>query len=329
MTIIVFGGSGFIGSRFINLWASRKDTKIINVDKLTYAANQDYLHEVNNSDKYTFYHEDITNKKQINEIVDKHQPTIFINFAAESHVDNSIKASEQFIITNVVGTHVLLEIYRQYCNSRAGTKFIQISTDEVFGDLKPYDQPFCEQSKYDPRNPYSASKASSDHLVLSYINTYALPLLLTNCTNNYGPNQYEEKLIPKTIKSIMKGDKITIYGKGDNIRDWIYVDDHCDALIKIIESENMHNRYNIGSQNEVDNLSIVKMICNKLSKLEISLPKDPLSLISFVDDRLGHDKRYSIDNTRITEEYKWQPTTSFDNGIDKTIEYYVKSLLYK
>ncbi len=325
MSILVFGGSGFIGSRFIRRWNQHSTTEIINIDKLTYASDQSNLEFINNNAKYFFYDEDINNKNRIREIINKHKPNIFINFAAETHVDNSIESSYEFIKTNVLGVQTLLDLFREYYyqyQNDLNIQFIQISTDEVYGDLQDNDSPFTENTKYSPKNPYSASKAAGDHLVFSYINTHRLPLIVTNCSNNYGPNQHLEKLIPKVIHNALNNKSIPVYGKGNNIRDWIYVDDHCDALIEIIESKTQYSHFNIGGENELKNLDLINQICDILSK-KLNSTSDYKKLIKYVDDRPGHDYRYAIDNSFIIKNIDWKPSKSFADGISDTIDFYL------
>ena len=331
MSILVFGGSGFIGSRFIKCWSKNNSEEIVNIDKLSYASDPSNLDFITNNGNYTFYHEDINNKDTIRDIISKHKPKIFINFAAETHVDNSILSSYEFIRTNVLGVQVLLDIFREYyLNSSENTdfKFIQVSTDEVYGDLSINESPFTEESKYTPKNPYSASKAAGDHLVFSYINTYNLPLIVTNCSNNYGPNQHKEKLIPKTIYSVINNIPIPIYGNGSNIRDWIYVDDHCEALIKIINTSFNYTHFNIGGNCELENIYLVKKICTILSD-RLSNNTKHEKLIEFVDDRPGHDYRYAIDNSFILKNLNWKPSKSFEEGLSYTIDFYLNKYLQK
>ena len=324
MCILVFGGSGFIGSRFIKRLHETESSVIINVDKLSYASDQTNLDFIKDDKNYIFYKKDINAKDEIREIIIKHKPKCFINFAAETHVDNSIESSYEFIKTNVLGVQVLLDLFREYHSDTKNNKlkFIQVSTDEVYGDLSKSDSPFTEKNRYSPKNPYSASKAAGDHLVFSYINTYKLPLVITNCSNNYGPNQHREKLIPKTIYSALNNKPIPIYGDGTNIRDWIYVDDHCDALIEIINSKYEFNHFNIGGNCELENLSLVKKICALLTdKLNNNFQYE--KLIEFVTDRPGHDYRYAIDNSFIVKNLDWRPMTSFDKGISCTVDFYL------
>jgi len=328
---LVFGGSGFIGSRFIKRLHDTQPQVIINIDKLSYASDQSNLNFIKNNKKYFFYKQDINNKDKIREIINKHKPETFINFAAETHVDNSIESSYEFIKTNVLGVQVLLDLFREHyinTNNNKKFKFIQVSTDEVYGDLSKSDPPFTEENRYSPNNPYSASKAAGDHLVSSYINTYALPLIITNCSNNYGPNQHREKLIPKTIYSALNNIRIPIYGDGRNIRDWIYVDDHCDALINIINTEYVHDHYNIGGNCELENIYLVNEICNILSDKH-GKNKDYKNLIEYVTDRPGHDYRYAIDNTFILKNLNWKPSISFKQGISDTVDFYLNKYQYE
>lgn len=325
MSILVFGGSGFIGSRFIKRWNNHSSTEIINIDKLTYASDQSNLNFIKEDKKYFFYNEDINNKNNIREIINKHKPNIFVNFAAETHVDNSIESSYEFIQTNVLGVQTLLDLFREYYQKHSNVlniKFIQISTDEVYGDLQDNDNRFTENTKYSPKNPYSASKAAGDHLVFSYINTYSLPLVVTNCSNNYGPNQHKEKLIPKVIYNALNNKSIPVYGKGNNIRDWIYVDDHCDALIEIIESSTEYSHFNIGGKHELKNIDLVNHVCNALSE-KLNSISNYKKLIKYVEDRPGHDYRYAIDNTFILKNINWKPSKSFTDGISDTIDFYL------
>ncbi len=330
MNIVVFGGSGFIGSRFIHAWNNRFNSIIVNVDKLTYAADQSNLNSISSNKNYFFYNHDINDTENIIKIISKHKPDILINFAAETHVDNSINSSYEFIKSNVMGTQSLLDIFKSYIMNYKSSnmippKFIQVSTDEVYGDLSLEDDAFTETSPYRPNNPYSASKASSEHLCMAYRNTYKLPIFITNCSNNYGPNQHLEKLIPKTIKCILNKSKMSVYGNGTNIRDWIYVDDHCDALINIATGSPKCIKYNIGGNNEISNIDIVKKICAEFkNNYHIDIIYE--NLIEYVDDRPGHDFRYAIDNNLILNEFKWKPITNFNRGLKATIDYYINKL---
>ncbi|MCL4372529.1 dTDP-glucose 4,6-dehydratase [Candidatus Parvarchaeota archaeon] len=312
MKLIVTGGYGFIGSNFILYWLKkhRKD-EIINVDKLTYAADPDNLKDLSQNTKYTFINGDIADKEFV-ERTFKDADAI-INFAAESHVDNSIKNSSLFISSNIVGVHNILETVR-----KTGIRFHQISTDEVYGSLPLNSkEKFNENSKYNPRNPYSATKAAADFLVRAYYNTYKLPITISNCSNNYGINQHPEKLIPKTILNAYLDESIPVYGNGKQIRDWIFVEDHCSAIESIIQKGVYGETYLIGENGEKRNIDVIRTILKTMKK--------PDSLIKFVEDRPGHDVRYSIDSRKIQKELKWKPKFSFEKGIKITIEHYLKN----
>ena len=312
MKLIVTCGYGFIGSNFILYWLKkhRKD-EIINVDKLTYAANPDNLKDLSQNAKYTFINGDIADKEFV-ERTFKDADAI-INFAAESHVDNSIKDSNLFISSNIIGVHNILETVR-----KTGIRFHQISTDEVYGSLPLNSkEKFNENSKYNPRNPYSATKAAADFLVRAYYNTYKLPVTISNCSNNYGINQHPEKLIPKTILNAYLDESIPIYGNGKQIRDWIFVEDHCSAIDLIIQKGVYGETYLIGENEEKRNIDVIRMILKTMKK--------PDSLMKFVEDRPGHDVRYSIDSRKIQKELKWKPKFSFEKGIKITIEHYLKN----
>ena len=312
MKLIVTGGYGFIGSNFILYWLKkhRKD-EIINVDKLTYAADPDNLKDLSQNTKYTFINGDIADKEFV-ERTFKDADAI-INFAAESHVDNSIKDSSLFISSNIVGVHNILETVR-----KTGIRFHQISTDEVYGSLSLNSkEKFNENSKYNPRNPYSATKAAADFLVRAYYNTYKLPVTISNCSNNYGINQHPEKLIPKTLLNAYLDESIPVYGNGKQIRDWIFVEDHCSAIEKIIQKGKYGETYLIGENGEKKNIDVIRMILKTMNK--------PESLIKFTEDRLGHDVRYAIDSRKTQKELGWEPKFSFDKGIKITIEHYLKN----
>lgn len=333
--IIITGGAGFIGSSLIRMLISLNDPKtyplIINIDKLTYCGNLDNLSSINNSNQYVFIKEDIINKSSISKIFQQYQPRAIIHLAAESHVDNSINSPRAFIDTNIVGTFNLLEVSKIYyeqlsMTDKARFKFIHISTDEVYGSLNFTDNSCNEGSNYSPNSPYSASKASSDMLVRAWHHTYGLPTITTNCTNNYGPRQYSEKLIPVVINKAKSGDNIPIYGSGQNIRDWLYVDDHARALISVLEKGEVGQNYCISGNNEIDNLSLVKKICNILDRL---IPKaNGLSYcqqITFINDRLGHDLRYSLDASKIINHLGWKPQVLFEEGLVQTIKWYLST----
>ena len=312
MKLIVTGGYGFIGSNFILYWLKKhKKDEIINVDKLTYAADPDNLKDLSENAKYTFINGDIADKEFV-ERTFKDADAI-INFAAESHVDNSIKNSSLFISSNIVGVHNILETVR-----KTGIRFHQISTDEVYGSLPLNSkEKFNENSKYNPRNPYSATKAAADFLVRAYYNTYKLPVTISNCSNNYGINQHPEKLIPKTILNAYLDENIPVYGNGKQIRDWIFVEDHCSAIELIIQKGVYGETYLIGENGEKRNIDVIRMILKTMKK--------PDSLMKFVEDRPGHDVRYSIDSRKIQKELKWKPKFSFEKGIKITIEHYLKN----
>ena len=318
-TVLVTGGCGFIGANFVRfLLTERPDWRVVNIDKLTYAGNQANLVGLADNPAYTFVHGDICDQALVNELFDKHNVQAVVHFAAESHVDRSITGPDAFIRTNINGTFVLLETARAkwlgpgQMNSLC--RFLHVSTDEVFGSLGPTGY-FTEETSYDPRSPYSASKASSDHLVRAYFHTYGLPVLLTNCSNNYGPYQFPEKLIPLMISRALNDQSLPVYGKGENVRDWLHVYDHCVAIDLILRKGRVGEVYNIGGHNERTNLEVVQTILRELNK--------PESLIQYVSDRKGHDLRYAIDPTKIETELGWKPKYNFDTGIKQTIQWYL------
>lgn len=310
--ILVTGGCGFIGSNFIRYVLKNSDYEVVNLDKLTYAGNLKNLVDVQDNPKYKFYRGDICNYELVTYIVEKEKVDSIINFAAESHVDRSILSSQEFIRTNVTGTNVLLEVTRQFDLER----FVQISTDEVYGSLGPEGK-FTETTPLSPNSPYSASKASADLLVKAYNHTYGLPTLITRCSNNYGPYQFPEKLIPLMIINAINNKPLPVYGDGMNVRDWIYVEDHCDAILKVFENGKIGEVYNIGAENEKPNIEIVKLILKELGKGE--------ALITYVKDRPGHDRRYAIDATKIKTELGWKPAHTFENAIKETISWYLQN----
>jgi dTDP-glucose 4,6-dehydratase len=317
MTILVTGGCGFIGSNFIINHLDKSDEDIINLDALTYAGNIRTLQGMSRSmgRKYQFIHGSINDTDTVNRIINQCRPRAIFNFAAESHVDNSIHDSLPFVETNVLGTVKLLEAVRR---SERQIRFIHISTDEVYGSLNPTDDAFRPADPYDPRSPYSASKAASDHFVMAYHHTYGLDCVLTNCSNNYGPYQHAEKLIPTIIRKAMNDERVPIYGTGMNIRDWIYVKDHCEG-IRLAESMGLSGKkYLFGGGNQINNLELAKWILELMGK--------SIDLIEFVDDRKGHDFRYDIDNSATTEEIFWTPKTDLENGLKSTIEWYTKNM---
>ena len=304
--IFVTGAAGFIGSNFVHHLISKGYDDIIIIDKLSYAANMDNLFPF----KFPVKVVDLVNKNHLEELFEKYEPDIIFHFAAESHVDNSIDDAKPFVDSNVIGTLNLLELSVKY----KVQKFHHVSTDEVYGALSYDDPPFTEETPYNPQNPYSASKAASDHFVTAFGNTYGLPVIITNCSNNYGPRQNEEKLIPKTINNILDGKKIPVYAQGQNIRDWIYVEDHCRAILNIFYAGKNGEKYNIGGECEVKNIDLVKTIIRLMNASE--------DLIEYVDDRPGHDLRYAIDNAKIIETINWHPKYTLEEGLLKTIKWY-------
>ena len=326
--ILVTGGAGFIGSAVVRHLISNLNCSVVNVDKLTYAGNLSSVSSVDQNPLYSFERADINDRSLITAILDGHQPDAIMHLAAESHVDRSIDGPSDFIQTNIVGTYSLLECARAYwrqlsSSKQDGFRFHHISTDEVFGTLGEKDS-FTEETAYDPRSPYSASKASSDHLVRAWHETYSLPVVLSNCSNNYGPYHFPEKLIPLMIIKALKGEKLPVYGTGENIRDWLYVDDHANALCKILFEGEKGESYNVGGNAEVSNLDVVLNICRLLDELS---PRPGMSnyeeLIDFVADRPGHDYRYAIDSTKIRNELGWKPIETFETGLRKTVEWYL------
>lgn len=329
MTILITGGCGFIGSNFIIDWMSLEKETIINLDKLTYAGNIRNLSAVQDDPNYLFIHGDIGDKCLVTKIFKDYSPRAVINFAAESHVDRSIHGPTPFIDTNIVGTFHFLEAIRSYCENlpeKNNFRFYHISTDEVFGSLIPEASPFKETNPYEPNSIYSASKAASDHLVRAYHHTYGLCTLASHCSNNYGPYQFPEKLIPLIIYNALSGKKLPLYGDGKNIRDWLFVSDHCAAIRLILKAGKVGETYNIGGLNEKTNLEVVETICNILDQLHPR--EDGLSYktqITFVKDRAGHDRRYAIDATKIQQELGWKPLYSFETGIYQTVEWYLSN----
>ena len=336
MKIIVTGGLGFIGSSVIKNLINKDEVQILNLDKSTYAANPEYLNFLKNNAKYKFQEGDIADKALIETILRDFEPEVIMNLAAETHVDRSINNPEKFIETNIIGTFNLLECTRNYLKSGSTNvpqnfRFHHISTDEVFGSLGGKGL-FNESSQYKPSSPYSATKASSDHLVRAWNRTFGIPTLITNCSNNYGPNQYPEKLIPLTILNAIEGKDIPIYGNGEQIRDWLYVEDHAEALYQILKKGKIGETYNIGGNNEITNIELVKKICLILDEkitVKPSKIKSFLELISFVQDRPGHDYRYGIDASKLKNELNWEPTTSLDLGLLKTVDWYINNQTFK
>ena len=327
--IIVTGGAGFIGSNFINYILNKdEDTFVVNVDKLTYAGNLENLKEVENNPRYKFEKVDICDKNEIERIMNEYNIDTIVNFAAESHVDRSIKNPSEFINTNIKGTQNLLDIAKKFWMRREdeykeNTTYLQVSTDEVYGSLSLGDECFTEKTPINPHSPYSASKASADLLVKAYYDTYKLPVLITRCSNNYGPYQFPEKFIPLILNNCLEHKKIPIYGDGSNIRDWLYVEDHCAAIYEVLKNGRLGEVYNIGGHNERTNMQIVKTIIRYLNE-NVDKTIDE-SLISFVKDRKGHDKRYGINPKKISEELGWSPKTKFEDGIVHTIKWYLNN----
>jgi dTDP-glucose 4,6-dehydratase len=327
--ILVTGGAGFIGSNFVLDWVRQSAEPIVNLDKLTYAGNAQNLQALSGDPRHVFVHGDIGDKALVAELLARHKPRAVLNFAAESHVDRSIDGPEDFIQTNVVGTFHLLESVRTYWGAmpeheKAHFRFLHVSTDEVYGSLSQDDPAFKETNRYEPNSPYSASKAASDHLVRAYHHTYGLPVLTTNCSNNYGPYHFPEKLIPLVIHNALAGKPLPIYGDGQQIRDWLYVTDHCSAIRRVLEAGRPGETYNIGGWNEKANIDVVKTLCSILDELQPR--KDGKSYgqqITFVKDRPGHDRRYAIDATKIEKELGWKPAETFETGIRKTVRWYL------
>lgn len=329
MKILVTGGAGFIGSAVIRHIISNTTDSVVNVDKLTYAGNLESLVEVSENVRYAFERVDICDRDQVERVLGEHQPDAIMHLAAESHVDRSISGPSEFIQTNIIGTYTLLEAARHYWVSlseerKANFRFHHVSTDEVYGDLEGPDDLFTETTPYQPSSPYSASKASSDHLVRAWGRTYNLPFLITNCSNNYGPYHFPEKLIPLIILNALEGKSLPVYGMGNQVRDWLYVEDHARALYLVITKGVMGETYNIGGHNEKQNIEVVRTLCSLLDEMRPDSPHCPhAKLITYVQDRPGHDQRYAIDASKIQGELGWVPEETFETGIRKTVEWYL------
>ncbi|WP_303290718.1 dTDP-glucose 4,6-dehydratase [Marinobacter sp. SS5-14b] len=329
MSILVTGGAGFIGSNFVLDWLADSEETVINLDKLTYAGNLQNLESLNGDGRHVFVRGDIGDQVLVSRLLEEYRPRAVLNFAAESHVDRSILGPDEFVQTNIVGTFRLLEAVRAYWNALDGDaktdfRLLHVSTDEVYGTLNASEPAFTEEHQYQPNSPYSASKAASDHLVRSYFHTYGLPVVTTNCSNNYGPYHFPEKLIPLIIHNALAGSALPIYGDGQQVRDWLYVSDHCAAIRAVLAGGRLGETYNIGGWNEKPNIEVVRTLCTILDELSpAETGKSYLEQITFVKDRPGHDRRYAIDAGKIERELGWKPAETFETGIRKTVEWYL------
>ena len=327
--ILVTGGAGFIGSNFVLQWLATEGTPVVNLDKLTYAGNPNNLASLASNNAYTLVQGDICDRGLVDRLLRQHRPRAIVHFAAESHVDRSILGPEEFLRTNIHGTFVLLEAARQHHASlegeeRSGFRFLHVSTDEVYGTLAPDEAAFHEDTPYAPNSPYAASKAASDHLVRAWTHTYGLPTLVTNCSNNYGPYQFPEKLLPLMVTHALQGKPLPVYGDGQQVRDWLYVADHCSAIRAVLEKGRVGETYNVGGNNQRSNLEVVHALCSLLDELVPASQFAPhASLVTMVKDRPGHDRRYAIDARKIEAEIGWQPVESFETGLRKTVEWYL------
>ncbi|CAJ0777072.1 dTDP-glucose 4,6-dehydratase [Ralstonia mannitolilytica] len=326
--ILITGGAGFIGANFVLDWLRGSDEPVVNVDKLTYAGNLKTLASLEGDGRHTFVRADICDRAAIDHLLAQYTPRAIVHFAAESHVDRSIHGPADFVQTNVVGTFTLLEAARAYWSQLKGSaresfRFHHVSTDEVYGSLGPDDAPFTETTAYAPNSPYSASKAGSDHLVRAYFHTYGLPVLTTNCSNNYGPYHFPEKLIPLMITNALAGKPLPVYGDGQNVRDWLYVGDHCAAIRRVLEAGKVGEVYNVGGWNEKNNLEVVHTLCDLLDDLKPRPEGSYREQITFVKDRPGHDRRYAIDARKLERELNWKPAETFESGLRKTVEWYL------
>lgn len=328
-SILVTGCAGFIGSNFVHNWLANCDDLVVNLDKLTYAGNLANLESARNNTRHVFVHGDIGDRELVGRLLAEYQPRAVLNFAAESHVDRSIHGPGDFIHTNVIGTFNLLESVREYWSAldidvQKVFRFLHVSTDEVYGTLSPTDPPFAETHSYEPNSPYSASKAAADHFVRSWHYTYGLPVVTTNCSNNYGPYQFPEKLIPLVILNALAGKPLPIYGNGQQVRDWLHVEDHCKAIVRVLEEGKLGETYNIGGWNEKANLDVVRTICLIFDEVKPRTGGGSYAdQIEFVTDRPGHDRRYAIDASKIERELGWRPLETFDTGIRKTVDWYL------
>jgi len=329
-TILVTGGAGFIGSNFVVDWLAGSSETVVNLDKLTYAGNLESLSQLAGDARHVFVRGDIGDRVLVDRLLSDYRPRVVVNFAAESHVDRSIHGPEDFIQTNIVGTFRLLEAVRSYWSElsepkKSGFRFLHVSTDEVYGSLSVAHAPFTEGNRFEPNSPYSASKAASDHLVRAWHHTYGLPVLTTNCSNNYGPYHFPEKLIPLMIVNALAGKPLPIYGDGQQIRDWLYVQDHCSAIRRVLESGQVGETYNVGGWNEKPNIEIVRAVCALLDELRPKADGSSYAAqVTFVPDRPGHDRRYAIDARKIERELGWRPRETFESGIRKTVRWYLE-----
>ncbi|KVU59650.1 dTDP-glucose 4,6-dehydratase [Burkholderia ubonensis] len=326
--IVVTGGAGFIGSNFVLDWQSSTSEPVVNVDKLTYAGKLGTLRQLQDKSRYDFVQADVCDRAAMDHIFEKYRPRAIVHFAAESHVDRSIQAPREFVLTNVVGTFTLLQAAHLYWSrlrddEKKVFRFLHVSTDEVFGSLGPTDAPFSETSPYAPNSPYSATKAGSDHLVRAWHYTFDLPTLITHCSNNYGPFQFPEKLIPLMIRRALEGNTLPIYGDGLNVRDWLYVGDHCSAIRKVLAGGVPGETYNIGGWNELTNMDVVGALCDLLDRFRPKSSGSYCDQIEMVDDRPGHDRRYAIDARKVQTELGWEPAETFESGLEKTIRWYL------
>ena len=329
MTVLVTGGAGFIGSNFVHTWLAQHDEVLVNLDKLTYAGNLRNLRALAGDRRHHFVQGDIGDTSLVSQLLATHQPRAVLHFAAESHVDRSIHGPMDFIQTNVVGTFQLLESVRAYWaglddQAKQDFRFLHVSTDEVYGSLAPDAPAFSETNLYEPNSPYSASKAASDHLVRAWHHTYGLPVLTTNCSNNYGPYHFPEKLIPLVIHNALAGKPLPIYGDGQQVRDWLYVEDHCKALMRVLQDGRLGETYNVGGWNEKPNIEVVRTLCSLLDELQPRADGQSYATqMTFVKDRLGHDRRYAIDARKLERELGWRPEETFESGLRKTVQWYL------